>query len=157
MEKITPEGFEIAQAYLMARSDVSLAATQLSISEDEVQRQLQKREVRDYIDRVFNESGFRNREKMGALWDEILAAKLEEMDDTGMGSSKDIVEIMEKMHKFNMDQIAAQTKLMELEIKREALKVKEEPKIQVNQQTNNHFGGQNYNALMDRILEDVSQ
>jgi len=70
--------------------------------------------------------------------DEIIAQKLEEMDDTGMGSSKDILEILKEAHSMKM-------KEMEMEIKLMGAKT---PAIQVNNQTNN-----NYNSLLDKILD----
>lgn len=140
---ISPEGLEIAHCYLQNGSDSVKTAELLNIDITEVDRYLCKREVRGYIDRLFNESGFRNRDKMANVWDAILAQKLEEMDDTGMGSSKDVVEIMERMHKFNMDQLTMQLKILELE------KAKE-PAVVVN--TQNNYGGQNYNSLMEKIL-----
>jgi hypothetical protein len=141
---ISPEGLEIAHAYLEHGSDSIKAATALSIPVDEVVRHLSKREVRNYIDNLFNESGFRHRDKMAAVWDAVLEAKLEEMDETGLGSSKDIVEIMEKLHKFNMDQMAMQLKLIEATEKKDA------PLIAIQQ--NNTYGGDKYNSLLDRIL-----
>jgi len=140
---ISPEGLEIAHCYLQNGSDSAKTAELMNIDISEVDRYLCKREVRGYIDRLFNEAGFRNRDKMAQVWDEILKQKLEEMDDTGMGSSKDVVEILEKMHKFNMDQMAMQLKVLELE------KAKE-PAVVVN--TQNNYGGSNYNSLLEKIM-----
>jgi hypothetical protein len=139
---ISPEGLEIAHAYLINKSDTEATAKHLGIPVEEVHRFLSKREVSSYIDRIFNESGFRNREKMGAVWDEVLATKLEEMDETGMGSGKDIVEILEKMHKFNMDQMAMQIKLLDAQ-------KAAGPAIQVNTQNNY---GDNYNKLLEKLI-----
>jgi len=141
IQKISPEGLEIAHAYLENKSDTLAAASALGLAPEEVERYLNKREVRSYIDRIFNESGFRNRDKMGSVWDEVLAAKLEEMDETGLGSSKDIVEIMERMHRFNMDQLAMQIKLAEIG----------QPAVQINTQINND-GGSNYNKLLEKLI-----
>jgi len=141
IQKISPEGLEIAHAYLENKSDTLAAASALGLAPEEVERYLNKREVRSYIDRIFNESGFRNRDRMGGVWDEVLAAKLEEMDETGLGSSKDIVEIMERMHRFNMDQLAMQIKLAEIG----------QPAVQINTQINND-GGSNYNKLLEKLI-----
>jgi hypothetical protein len=143
---ISPEGLEIAHSYLENGSDSERAATALGIPVEEVVRHLSKREVCNYIDKLFNESGFRNRNKMAAVWDEILASKLEEMDETGLASGKDIVEIMEKLHKFNMDQMAMQLKLIE------ATEKKESPLIAIQQNNSYGGGGEKYNSLLDRIL-----
>ncbi len=135
---ISPEGLDIACAYLENKSDTKETALALGIPIEEVHRYLQKREVKAYIDNLYFESGFRNRERMGAVMDEIIAQKLEEMDDTGMGSSKDILEILKEAHSMKM-------KEMEMEIKLMGAKT---PAIQVNNQTNN-----NYNSLLDKILD----
>ena len=143
IEIISPEGLEIAHAYLQNGSDSMKTAEVLELSVVEVDRYLSKREVRGYIDRIFNESGFRNRDKMGAVWDAVLATKLEEMDDTGMGSNKDVVEIMTAMHKFNMDTMAMQLKIIEAE-------KANTPAVVLN--TQNNYGGDNYNSLLEKIL-----
>jgi DNA-binding MarR family transcriptional regulator len=135
---ISPEGLDIAHAYLQNGSDVAKTAEALNLPIETVHKYLSKREVTSYIDRVFNEAGFRNRDRLAAVWDEIIAAKLEEMEATGMGSSKDIVEILEKAHKFAMDQMKMQIEL---------IKAQKEggPSIQINTQTNN------YNTLLEKI------
>ena len=58
-----------------------------------------------------------------------------------MGSSKDIVEIMEKFHKFKMDE-------MKMQLELEKVKAGNAPAIQVNQQNN-----YNYNKLLEKLLE----
>ena len=138
---ISPEGLTIAETYLTNRHDIVATAEALNLPVDEVATILEKKETQRYIDRIFNESGFRNRERMGLVWDEIIASKLEEMDETGMGSSKDIVEIMEKAHKFAMDQMKLQIELIKVQNGNT-------PAIQVNNNTQN-----NYNSLLDKIME----
>jgi len=138
---ISPEGLDIAHAYLECKSDARLAAEKLNLPLDEVARYLNKREVKQYVDQLYFESGFRNRDRMGAVMDEIIAAKLEELDETGMGSTHDIVDILEKFHKMKM-------KEMEMAIK---MQQETAPHIQVNQQINN-TGGDNYNRLLEKLL-----
>lgn len=142
MTIIAPEGLLVAQAYLSNNHDILAAAKELGIPEDEAIRLYEKKETQNYISQIFNEAGFRNRDRMGRVWDEVIASKLEELDETGMGSSKDIVEILEKAHKFNMDQLKMQLEI----IKAQQGNV---PTIQVNNQTNN-----NYNNLLDKIYNE---
>lgn len=144
---ICPEGLEIAQAYLANGSSAEKAAQELGLPIEVVHRHLAKREVTAYIDRMFLEAGALNRDTMARIWEEILKSKLEEMDDTGLASSKDIVEIMEKMHAFKMKELEMQIKLRDAEAKSKG------PTIQVNQQ-NNYSGGDNYNKLLDKLLGD---
>jgi len=136
---ISPEGLEIACVYLENNSDTKLTAERLNLPVEEVHRYLQKREVKAYIDNLYFESGFRNRDRMAAVMDEIIAQKLEEMDDTGMGSSKDILEILKEAHAMKM-------KEMEMEIKRETARNSGGPAVAV--QVNN-----NYNELLGKIME----
>lgn len=137
---ISPEGLEIAECYLSNGSDSEKTALVLGIPLQEVIRYMGKREVKAYIDTLYFESGFRNRDRFAAVMDEIIACKLEEMDDTGMGSSKDILEIMKEAHSMKM-------KELELEIKRDAAKTPSGPAVAVQV---NH----NYNELLGKIMEN---
>lgn len=140
---ISPEGLDIAEAYLRNDSNAEKAATALNLPVEEVHRYLQKREVKDFVDRIYNEAGFRNRHRFSALVEELIAHKLEELEETGMGSNLDIFEMLEKYHKMMMAQKAQEIKLMETKAKYE------QPLIQVNQQTNNY--GDNYNKLLEKL------
>lgn len=137
---ISPEGLEIAQTYLQSNSSATATATALGLPVEEVNRYLDKREVKNFIDRIYFESGFRNRERFGAVMDEIIACKLEELDETGLGTSKDILEVMKIAHDMKM-------KEMEMALKVAAAEKADAPQIQVNQQ----FNGNNYNSLLEKL------
>jgi|TARA_B110000908_G_C10214995_1_gene432327 hypothetical protein len=139
---ISPEGLVIAEAYLKNGSDSEKTATDLGLPLEEVIKYMGKREVKAYVDQLYFEGGFRNRERFAGVMDEIIAFKLEEMEDTGMGSNKDILEIMKEMHSMKMKEMDMQIKLL-------AAEKSGGPAIQVNQQTNN-----NYNSLLEKILEE---
>ena len=132
---LVPESLAVIEKYLECGQDAVKAATELGLPLDEVNRLLNKRESREYIDRIYYESGFRNRHRMGELMDAIIAKKLEEMDDTGIGTTKDILDILALVHKMKMEEIAAEAKLRGAGT----------PNIQVNQQ----FNG--YNSLLEKI------
>lgn len=142
LEKISPEGLKVAETYLEHGQDAIETANALGLPLDEVDRLLSKRETKAYIDRIYHESGFRNRQRMGELMDAIIAKKLEEMDDTGLGSQKDIIDILQVAHKMKMEQ-------MQLELKLHESKA---PGVQINTQINNS-GGDNYNKLLEKILD----
>lgn len=143
IEKISPEGLEVAKAYLENKQDTLATAKSLHLPVEEVERLLNKRETKNFIDRIYYESGFRSRQRMGELMDEIISHKLQEMEETGIGSSKDIIEILALQHKMVMDRLSMEIKLLEAQNKA--------PTIQINQQ-NNIEGGSRYNQLLDRIL-----
>jgi hypothetical protein len=140
---ICPEGLRVAEVYLEEGQDAIATADRLNLPIEEVDRLLNKRETKAYIDRIYNESGFRNRQKMGELMDTIIAQKLQEMDDTGLGSSKDIIEILSLAHKMKMDQMTMELKLLEAQNKG--------PAVQINTQIN-QGGGEKYNQLLEKIL-----
>ena len=143
MINLSPEGLAVVEAYIQNGQNLESTALALSLPKDEVHRLLNKEESRNYLNQIYYESGFRNRQKMGDLMDEIINAKLEEMVDTGMGSSKDIVEILQAAHSFKM-------KEMEMEIKMIAAQKANAPSVQINQQIN---GGANFNSLLDKLTK----
>ena len=141
IQKISPEGLRVAEAYLQNGQDLIKTAEALGLDKSTVQFLLAKRETKNYIDQIFMESGFRNRGKMADLMDEIINQKLEELADTGMGSSKDILEILQVAHKMQMDHMAMQIKLAEASSKAPSVAV----------QINNN-GGSNYNSLLEKLM-----
>ena len=86
--RISPEGLEIANAYLQLGS-VQLVSSQLNIDEAEVSEFLGKREVKAYVDQVFLDTGYRNRFKLGQALDTLIEKKLEEAEESEIYSNKD--------------------------------------------------------------------
>lgn len=140
--RISPEGLAVIEGYLANGQDILRTAAAMDLPIDEVSRLLNKKESAAYLDRIYQESGFRNRARMGELMDEIINAKLEEMADTGQGSSKDIIEILQIAHSMKIKEIEMQIKLASIENK--------QPAIQINQQIN---GGTNYNSLLEKLTK----
>jgi len=138
---ISPEALEVANCYLQLQ-DISKVVDELSISAETVTQILEKREVKAYIDHVFMNLGFNNRFKMRQAMDAIMSKKFQELDEAGVGSGKDILEIMALSHKITMEHMAAQTALE---------KAKEgATRSQTNVQINSE--GTNYNALIERLI-----
>ena len=140
---ISPEALEVANAYLQLQ-DIPKVAEELSIPIEMVTSLLERNEVKSYVDQVFFDTGFNNRFKMRQAMDAILAKKFEEMDEAGVGSSKDITEIMALSHKMTIE-------LMDREI---ALRKLENRGVrnQVNLQINDQSGMSNYSNLLDRLM-----
>lgn len=139
---ISPEALEVANCYLQ-HQNLEKVIAELDLPAQVVTQILAKREVKAYIDYVFNNLGFNNRFKMRAALDAIMAKKFQDMDEAGVGSGKDIVEIMTLSHKFTMEHLAAQTKLEEAK----AAATKTQTNIQVNDNA-----GSNYQALLERLI-----
>ena len=62
-----------------------------------------------YIDTVFLDTGYRNKNNIAAVLDEMIASKLEEAQETGVYSSKDLADLLQMAHKMRMDELKAQT------------------------------------------------
>ena len=142
---ISPEGLEIAKTYLETQ-DISITASRLGIDQLQVTQYLEKPEVKNYVDQVYLNAGYRNRFRLAEVMDQIIERKLGELNEADMGSSKDILEILQFAHKLRMDELAAQTKL---EAAR-ASNVKQQTNIQIN----SPFGDTNYGKLLDSLLSE---
>ena len=107
---------------------------------------LNKREVKKYIDTVYLDMGYRNRNNIGSLLDEMIASKLEEAQESGVYSSKDLADLLMMAHKMRMDEIKAQAEL----IKAEGTNIKNQTNVQINEAV--PFGQGNYGKLMEKLL-----
>ncbi len=135
--KISPEGLDLANAYLEFGS-LQAAAKHLFISVDDASTILDKPEVKRYIDNVYMDTGYRNKHKLGALMDEIINSKLEEARESEMFSSKDLLDILALAHKMRME-----------EIKAEQSSITSQTNIQINESP---FGEGNYGKLMEKLV-----
>ena len=141
--KISPESLEVANCYLQYQSipEVSL---QLGISPETITQLLARREVKAYIDSVFLDMGYNNRARVRGLLDNIINKKLEEMEESGIGSSKDITEILALNHKIMIETLDRQIKLEEAKSKNNTI-IRNQTNVQLN-------GGENYQALLNKLL-----
>lgn len=134
--KLAPENLELANAYLSSGSALT-AAAHMGVSPDKVYEVLEKSEVKDYINSVYLDQGYRNRFRLAELLDEVIENKLVEARDSDTYSSKDLVDIIALAHKMSEDH----------------RKTSETTNIrQQNVQINSPFGEGNYGKLMERLL-----
>ena len=142
---ISPEGLEIANSYLQF-GNIRAVCDYLQVPETAVVEQLNKREVKRYIDTVYLDMGYRNKNNIGSLLDEMIANKLEEAQESGVYSSKDLADLLQMAHKMRMDEIKAQADLL----KAEAGNIKNQTNVQINEAI--PFGQGNYGKLMEKLL-----
>ena len=140
--KISPEGLDLANAYL-TNGSIKETAAKLYISEDKAVEILNKAEVKRYIDAIYLDQGYRNRFKMGALLDEIIESKLEEARDSEVYSSKDLLDILALVSKMRLE-----------EMKLEQADIKNQTNIQINETP---FGSGNYGKLMQKLLGEEDE
>ena len=149
---ISPESLEVANCYLQT-PNINEVADTLGISRDMVSQMLATREVKAYIDSVFFNTGFNNRFQIRDLMDTLIKKKLQEMDEADSGSNKDITELIALSHKMTMEQL-------DRELKLEALKQANAPKVQTNIQINEGvgaLGGTKYGALIQNLLSQAEK
>ena len=140
---ISPEALEVANCYLQEQDTTKVALT-LGTTPELVAQVLARREVKAYVDQVFFDMGFNNRFKMRRAMDAIISKKFQEMDEAGVGSGKDILEILALSHKMTMETLDKQLQLEKL---RES-NIRTQTNIQIND------GGSNYSTLISRLLQD---
>ena len=70
---ISPEGLEVANSYLMF-GNIKGVCEHLQVAEHEVIEVLNKREVKKYIDTVYLDMGYRNKNNIGSLLDDMIAS-----------------------------------------------------------------------------------
>ena len=142
--KISPEGLEIANAYLQYGSIPSVS-TQLGVAENIISEMLNRREVKQYIDTVYLDTGYRNRFKLADTLDTLIEKKMEEAEESEIYTSKDLADLLQMAHKMRIDEMKAQTELE----KAKATNIKNQTNIQVN---GGGFGQGNYGKLMEKLL-----
>lgn len=142
---ISPEGLEVANAYLTF-GNIPAVCSALSVSENKVVEVLNKREVKKYIDTVYLDTGYRNKNNIAALLDEMVESKLEEARESGVYSSKDLADLLQMAHKMRMDEIKAQA-----DLEKNSTRIGSQTNVQIND-ASIPFGQGNYGKLMDKLL-----
>jgi hypothetical protein len=143
--KISPEGLEVANCYLQHGS-IDTVSAMMQVPHNTVVTLLNQREVKQYIDTIYLDMGYRNRNSIGSLLDEMIESKLEEARESGVFSSKDLADLLQMAHKMRMDEIKAQTDLQKVE----SGNIKNQTNVQINEAV--PFGQGNYGKLMEKLL-----
>ena len=145
--KMSPEGLDIANSYL-EHGSITAVASKLRVSQNEVTEILNKREIKQYLDTVFLDTGYRNRFKLSETLDMLIEKKLEESEETQIYTNKDMADLLQMAHKMRMEEIKAQTEME----KAKAQTVKTQVNIQDNSGT--PFGQGNYGELIKKLMKD---
>ena len=125
---ISPEGLEVANCYLQY-GNIRAVCDFMGVPENQVVEVLNKREVKKYIDTVYLDMGYRNKNNIGSVLDEMIASKLEEAQETGVYSSKDLADLL----------------------KAESTNIRNQTNVQINDAAL-PFGQGNYGKLMEKLL-----
>ena len=147
---ISPEGLEVANCYLQF-GNIKAVSEYLHVSEDKIVQSLNKREVKTYIDTVYLDMGYRNKNNIAVALDEMINSKLEEAQESGVYSSKDLADLLQMAHKMRMDEL----KLQADTLKAEGTNIRNQTNVQINEGI--PFGQGNYGKLMDKLLNGTEQ
>lgn len=120
---IAPEYVEVADCYISCRLDVREAAALLNVTPEYVSGIINMPSVNNYINTIENSRGLRNSRTFFEEMEEIIAQKKRDMLDSELGSSADILELMQAMHKMKMEEEKLALKRLELEVKRESARI----------------------------------
>ncbi len=145
---ISPEGLEVANAYLQF-GNIRAVCEYMNVPENKVVDVLNKREVKKYIDTVYLDMGYRNKNNIASVLDEMIQSKLEEAQETGVYSSNSLADLLPISPKLRMDEIKAQADLM----KAETTSIKTQNTVQINSE-GLPFGQGNYGKLMEKLLKE---
>jgi hypothetical protein len=129
---LTPECLDIANAYLTYGSAKD-TAEQLGIPEYQVVQLLERKDVKDYINGIYLDRGYRNKHKLGEVLDRMIQSKLEEAEESGIYTSRDLLELLKFAHQMRVD-----------ELKND----QSGPTVNIA-----NFGQGNYGQLMERLLD----
>ena len=144
--EISPEALEVANCYLQSQ-DIRQVADELQLPVEIVTQYLNRREVKSYIDTVFMDLGFNNRIKMRSAMDALIKHKFQQMEEAGVGSNKDIADLLALSHKMAMEHLDKQIQL-------EKIKAGEAIRNQTNIQINDAgLGESKYGQLIAKLLE----
>lgn len=143
--RISPEALEVANCYLQLQ-DAKQVAHELDLDPEVVTNYLARREVKSYIDSVFFDTGYNNRFLMRQAMDALIRQKFTELEESQMGSTKDIADLLQMSHKMSMD-------LLDREIALEKARNGEKgPQKQVNVQINETLDGSKYGQLVQKLI-----
>lgn len=145
--EVSPENLVICNAYLTHQT-IEKTAEALELEPSHVAQVLSQSSSKNYVSTVFQDWGFNNRFKIRSALDAVISRKFQELDEAGVGSSKDIAELLELSHRLSI-------KELELQISLEKARTKTSPSKVTNVQVNDH-GGSNYNKLLESLLSNVA-
>lgn len=151
ISELAPESLLVAQNYMQFR-DAGEVANVTGIPEGDVQKILGKREVKAFLDQVSFQMVEKNIDQIQDRFQDLIDRKFEEMEETELGSKKDIAELLESQAKMQMDLMKLRIKLMETETKKAEQAAKQIINMQINNQ-NNTPEVPGYEKLIGALLE----
>ncbi len=136
--KLAPESLEFTDVYLRTLN-INETAEELGITLHDASKFLAKPEVKRFLDTVFVEQGYLNRNKIVSILETTIISKLEEAEESGVYTGKDLMDVMKLLIDFRKDEIKSN---------------KDTVGIQVNQQNNY---GSNLSSIIERLVNPAKK
>lgn len=140
-EAISPEGANIANIYLANACSLAACSEELGISTHEISTTLQQPLIKMYVNGILREHGYRHMVIIAEKLDNLVEMKWQELEEAGMGSNKDIAELLNLAHKMRLDM----SKLLQADVEKKGPGT-------LNQTQVNVYGKGNYGKLMEQLI-----
>lgn len=98
---LDPVVLALANDYLAGKTIDSIAE-EYGVSTDRVTSVIEKREVKEYIDKVYSTQGYLNRVNRMKIINTVIDEKLREAAETGVFSKKDLLDWMKHLHDIDV-------------------------------------------------------
>lgn len=136
--KLDPEILEFTDTYLTSL-DLRTACSELGIAEEVGAGYLRKKEVKRFIDTVFEEQGYTNRFMVKSILEEVVRSKLEEAEESGVYTKYDLLDVLKMLNEMRKDSVKESSTT---------------PQKQTNVQVNSY--GSNLNELIGHIQKPAA-
>jgi len=105
LTKLSPESLAVIETYIENEFDMSATAAALKKPKEEVASHIATRQAKKYLDTLFREYGYMNRFKLFNIMDRIIDKKLEEAEELDFYTNKDILDVLERLHKMRIEEL----------------------------------------------------
>ncbi len=133
---LPPEKFDLASAYVANGFDAQKTADAIGVPVASIIDTIKDKEVAKYLNEIYLDLGYRNRQRLGTVLDRVIDQKLEEAMDTGVYSSKDLLEWMKLAIQLRESDIKSQQEITN------------QTNVQINDYSNTNIG-----SLMDHLMK----
>ena len=102
-QQISPEGAAVANTYLANGCSINDTSRAMGIPTIEIASILKQSLIKQYVNQVLRETGFRHMSDITKKLDALIVKKLDELEEADIGSNKDIADLLQMQHKMQMD------------------------------------------------------
>lgn len=140
-QQISPEGATIANTYLANACSLLKTSQSLNLPTHEISATLQQPLVKIYVNNILRENGYRHMVVIAEKLDNLVERKWEELEEAGIGSHKDIADLLQLAHRMQSDM----AKLLQLDIAKPSGGNTKNTQVNI-------YGEGSYGKLMEKLI-----